>query len=425
MTSSALQIYLGRRRVGEWGGAQSFVYDPNWLRWDRALPLSLSLPLREQVYKSDARVGHFFDNLLPDQTPIRRAMAARVAADSADDFDLLAKIGRDCVGAFQILPKTSAGEAPEFNAAITAEKLNHREIASLLTGLKRAPLGLDNDRPFRISVAGAQEKTALLKMDGEWFAPSGTTPTTHILKPAIGQLPSGEDMSDSVLNEHFCLSLLAGFQLPTAKTMIEQFDGTDVLVVERFDRAWAGDKVIRLPQEDFCQALGFPSSKKYQSDEGPALRDIAHILSDYSNDPLADLYIFAKANILFWLMGATDGHAKNFSIRLGAQGRCRLTPLYDVISAQPNYDRKELKRRNFKLAMRIDDHHKVFDITRSSFLKSHFHFGLTQDTIRAIFDEIETQTDAAFQGARLAMHGHGGEAMMDAIEAGFRRRLAQ
>ena len=134
-------------------------------------------------------------------------------------------------------------------------------------------LGLDED--FRISVAGAQEKTALLWHEGRWLKPRGTTPTTHLLKTQMGTLPNGLDLSLSVENEYYCLKLMGAFGLPVNAAEIQTFGRTKALVVERFDRRWTRDKrLLRLPQEDCCQALSVPPTRKYQSDGGPGIADI-------------------------------------------------------------------------------------------------------------------------------------------------------
>src|SRR5207247_8200343 len=137
---------------------------------------------------------------------------------------------------------------------INGEAISDQDVEKLLSNLVRAPLGLDLDREFRISVAGAQQKTALLHYKGKWFKPHGTTPTTHILKTQIGTLPNGIDLSNSVENEYYCLKLMAAFGLPVNAAEIRVFGETKALVIERFDRKWTRDgRLLRIPQEDFCQ----------------------------------------------------------------------------------------------------------------------------------------------------------------------------
>ena len=145
------------------------------------------------------------------------------------------------------------------------------EVAAIINNLAAAPLGMGDDEDFRISIAGAHEKTALLRKDKKWHKPAGTTATTHILKPQIGQPPNGIDLSDSVENEYLCLKLLAALGVSTAHTEIADFGGRRTLIIERFDRRWTTDgRLLRLPQEDICQALSVPPTQKYQSNGGPA-----------------------------------------------------------------------------------------------------------------------------------------------------------
>jgi serine/threonine-protein kinase HipA len=259
-------------------------------------------------------------------------------------------VGRDCVGALQFLPEDSE---PAPAGAIDARVLSDAEIADILADLGRNPLGIGDDQDFRISLAGAQQKTALLYWKDAWHLPHGTTATTHILKPQIGKLPSGLDLSNSVENEYLCLKLVKALGVPVANAEIIDFAGKRVLVVERFDRQWTRDKrLLRLPQEDCCQALSIPPSRKYESDGGPGILDIATLLKG-SDTPQVDQKTLFKAQIVFWMLGATDGHAKNFSIRLAPGGRFRLTPLYDIVSTQPNFDARQIRRNQMKLTMSV------------------------------------------------------------------------
>jgi serine/threonine-protein kinase HipA len=259
-----LNVLINNRLCGRLekdpGGAIAFQYDSNWLDWAPAFPISLSLPLRAQAWRGEPVVA-VFDNLLPDNPPIRRQVAERTGADGVDAYSLLAQIGRDCVGAMQFLPDNEAVDALQ---PVQGAPLGESEIAALLANLGNAPLGIDFDGEFRISVAGAQEKTALLRHNGQWMRPIGTTPTTHILKPQMGEIhtPWGViDLNDSVENEHYCLALLAHLGLPTAKTEVAQFGERKVLVVERFDRRWRGDdQLIRLPyrRKTFARRSPYP-----------------------------------------------------------------------------------------------------------------------------------------------------------------------
>ena len=328
-----------------------------------------------------------FENLLPDSEKLRQRVAERVGANGTDAHGLLLKIGRDCVGALQFVPE---GEEIAHYPEIKGESISDEEIEKLLNNLAKAPLGLDRDEEFRISVAGAQEKTSLLKYDGKWLKPHGTTPTTHILKTQIGSLPEGVDLSNSVENEYYCLKLMAAFGLPVNEAEMATFGQTKALVITRFDRAWTKNKrLLRLPQEDLCQALSFPPMRKYQSDGGPGMVEILHLLKA-GDTPFADSKMFLKAQIMFWLIGATDGHAKNFSIFLGERGTFHLTPIYDVLTAQPSVDNRELKRKRMKLAMFVGDsrHYKIDDIAGRHFVQTTERAGLPSSLAKEALEEI-------------------------------------
>jgi serine/threonine-protein kinase HipA len=247
-------------------------------------------------------------------------------------------------GALQFLPDDESLDAL---GTIQGTAVQEADIERILANLARAPLGLNAEDEFRISIAGAQEKTALLRYRNRWLKPIGTTPTTHILKPQIGHIQTAGgtiDLSNSVENEFYCLKLLEAFGLPVNAVSMETFGAIKVLVIERFDRRWTRDKrLIRLPQEDCCQALSVPPSQKYQREGGPGIVDILKLLKG-SDTPGEDQIAFFKSQILFWLMGATDGHAKNSSIFLLPGGRFRLTPIYDVLTVQPD-DTSSVVRR--------------------------------------------------------------------------------
>ena len=389
-----LRVYLNNRLVGfllkDPGGAISFHYDDSWLSWENAIPVSLSLPLREDPYRG-APVSAVFENLLPDSETLRRRVAERVGAEGVDAHSLLAAIGRDCVGALQFI----ADQVGEPGFAMQSDPIDDAAIEKLLLSLGRAPLGLSRDDDFRISIAGAQEKTALLWNGRRWRKPLGTTPTTHILKPQIGELPNGIDRSNSVENEFYCLKLLAGFGLAANTAVIETFGKTTALVIERFDRRWTRDgRLLRLPQEDFCQALSVPPSRKYQSDGGPGLVQILDLLRG-SDTPEDDRKTVLKAQMLFWLIGATDEHAKNFSVFLGPGGSYRLTPLYDVLSAQPSLDARQIERKQMKLAMAVGatNHYRIEGIGRRHFIETGKAAGLSKSAVESVIEEIVAAAD--------------------------------
>ncbi|WP_226584235.1 type II toxin-antitoxin system HipA family toxin [Acuticoccus sediminis] len=422
-----LSVVLNGRLVGrltkESSGAIEFRYDPGWLAWEHAIPVSLSLPLREDRYAGDP-VHAVFDNLLPDSEPLRRALAGRVGARSADAFDLLAEIGRDCVGALQFLPES---EPIPPAGTIRGTPMSETDIAVLIRDLGRAPLGLGEDVAFRISIAGAQEKTALLRLDGVWHKPLGTTPTTHILKPEIGRLPNGLDLSHSIENEHLCLSLMAELGLPVARTEIAEFESERVLVIERFDRLHTADgRLLRRPQEDCCQALSVPSSRKYDAEGGPGIVDILTLLQG-SDDAEADQTLFLKAQIVFWLIGATDGHAKNFSLFLAPGGRYRLAPLYDVLSAEPSFADGQIRRRQMKLAMAVGKsrHYTLSEIQPRHYVETAKRAGVGEGVVKRVWEELLESVPGAFDRAADVLPSTTPSELPDTIRKTSERRLGQ
>jgi serine/threonine-protein kinase HipA len=420
-----LNVFLNSRLVGqlrrEASGAISFQYDHSWIEWPQAIPVSLSLPIREQAY-TGAPVIAVFENLLPDNDTIRRRIAARARAEGTDAYSLLGAIGHDCVGALQFLPLESQ---PGPAGAVEGVPVDEREIAEILNNLATAPLGITEDESFRISIAGAQEKTALLFWNGQWCKPRASTATTHIFKPSIGRLPNGIDLTDSVENEHLCLKILQKLGLAAAKTEMATFGDRRVLVVERFDRLWTVDKrLLRLPQEDCCQALSVPPNLKYESDGGPSIASILQLLRG-SDDPIADQRSFLKANIIFWLLGATDGHAKNFSVFLSPGGRFRPTPLYDVISAQPSVDAKQIQWKQFRLAMAVGSrrHSKIMWIAPRHFFQTAEKAGVGEKVVNEIIEELRDRASRAVDSVVCDLPKGFPERVADSIQQGFRQRL--
>ncbi len=352
--SRDLKVYLNGTLVGNLkkdpSGLIGFKYASDWI--EEGFAISHSLPFQEQEYKGEI-VSRYFDNLLPDSDEIKKIVAEKFGAESTRSFDLLAVIGRDCVGALSFLQEDE--EVPPM-FEMNYSKLNSKEIARKIRGLGSvSPLGMDDD-DFRLSIAGAQEKTALLKVGKSWHEPHGQTPTTHIIKTPIGALGMDINFRNSVDNEWASLFLMKKFGLKTCEASIENFEDQRVLVVERFDRRWVNDEgedfIIRIPQEDMCQALGISPYKKYQNEGGPGILAISKFLAASQNPQ--DRYNFFKGILLFDLMFATDGHAKNFSISFNKSG-FKMTPYYDVMSGYFLHAREKIALQKMKLAMSVGE----------------------------------------------------------------------
>ena len=348
-----LEVSANGRPVGTWsieGAEHRFAYDERWLDADGARPLSLSMPLSQPKRPHLGEVVHrWFDNLLPDDPAMRERLRRRLDARSTTAFDLLAETGRDCVGAVQLLPQ---GADPAPPSPATGRALDDADVAALL-GAVRTGAPLEPPDAFRLSLAGAQEKTALTRIDGRWHVPSGATPTTHILKLPLGRVGAdGVDLSTSVPNEWACLRFLHALGLPVAHASMDRFGEHEALVVERFDRRLAADgrTLLRLPQEDACQALGLSSHAKYEAEGGPGIERMMALWAG-SRDADADRTRFLLAQLAFLLLAAPDGHAKNFGLFLERGGRYAMTPLYDVVSVWPYVGAGGLQRRKVALAM--------------------------------------------------------------------------
>lgn len=375
-------------------GALIFSYDHQWLNTAAARPISLSLPLVEQPFIGDL-VYNFFDNLLPDNPQIRARIQAKFHIETGQPFDLLASIGRDCVGAIQLID----GDIPTFKKEINFEPLNEKEMASILRSYQTNPLGMtDSSEEFRISIAGAQEKSAFLLHEDQWCRPMGETPTSHIFKLPIGYIQHQQiDLSASCENEWLCAQIAAAFGLPVAKCHILYFENLKVLAVERFDRKMARDNswLMRLPQEDLCQALGISPNLKYQSDGGPGIKEIMRLLLG-SATPGLDRDLFYRAQVLFWLLAAIDGHAKNFSVFIEPEGKYRLTPLYDIMSAYPLIEKKQLHPRKIKMAMALrgkNNHYHWHTMQRRHFLETAKAVNYSLERAEMILDEMLGKID--------------------------------
>lgn len=284
----SLGLWMNGAFVGTWSlvphGPDTLQYDLGWTQSEQGRPLSLSLPFTpgNAPHRGD-KVRAYFENLLPDSKDIRERTARRYKTGTTEAFDLLAEVGRDCVGALEILPMgaSSTGVLP-----LQAEPLTDAQVAEVLRGATTpSTLGLlAHEDDFRISIAGAQEKTALLQVDGQWCLPRGATPTTHIFKLPLRLIGGMKlDMTRTVENEWLCATVLKAYGLPVAACRPLQFEDLKALVVERFDRAWwaspEGDqRLIRLPQEDMCQATGVPPDAKYEADGGPGIDSLFKVL---------------------------------------------------------------------------------------------------------------------------------------------------
>jgi serine/threonine-protein kinase HipA len=294
-----------------------FQYDAAWLKRKSPVPLSLSLPLKEEPYLDDA-ARPFFSNLLPE-AGVRQALARRLRISEQNDFGLLREIGGECAGAVSVLPEKSfPAVSPGYR------EIDEEELHRIVKELPVRPF-LVGDRGLRLSLAGAQSKLPVYLQENRVFLAIGNAPSTHILKPPI------PGIEESVENEAFCMTLAARMGLRVPKASLRQ--GRDRLyIVERYDREYQqGGEILRVHQEDFCQALGILPEQKYEAEGGPSLGKCFGVLKEQSANPASDQKALLSWVVFNALIGNADAHAKNLAILYTPRGP-RLAPFYDLIS---------------------------------------------------------------------------------------------
>lgn len=325
-----LAVIHSRGRVGSLRaveGALEFNYAPDWLQSPGTFPLSPRLALREAPWRGD-EVLFFFANLLPEGavldtlTRLRRLPRGNV-------YRLLEAFGRECAGAFEIVPEAEARHA----SGTTSKTPDYQEypLETLAEDLARLrdniPL-MARHAELRLSLAGAQDKIPVRFAEGQLFLPLGDAPSTHILKPA---LHPQKLFPDSVMNEAFCMRLAATLGLPVAPASVLKAPET-VLLVERYDRIVATDRIERLHQLDLCQLAGVLPAHKYEVDGGPGFKTCFELIDAHSAAPARDRLQLVDWTLFNLLIGNADAHAKNLAMLYGADGRLRLAPAYDLLA---------------------------------------------------------------------------------------------
>ena len=255
--------------------------------------------------------------------------------------------------------------------------------------------------------------------------PHGATPTTHIFKLPLGLVGGRQaDFSTSVDNEWLCLKLIDAYGLPVPQAEIATFGQQRVLVVERFDRTVSADgqRLLRLVQEDFCQATGTSPLVKYEAEGGPGLGVLFNLLQQ-SVEAERDLRTLMASQLLFWMLRAPDGHAKNFSIHLLPGGRYRMTPLYDVMSAYPvmGDGPNQWSPRALKLAMALvgkNRHYEAERIQRRHFNSTAKRFGYGE-TAEPMIRELVERTPAVIDQVQRALPAGFSQEVADKVLGGL------
>ncbi|MGA2993090.1 type II toxin-antitoxin system HipA family toxin [Bradyrhizobium sp.] len=371
---------VGRVRNGA-RGRLTFVYDSKWRDTGGAYPLSLSMPLAAEEH-GPAVVQAFLWGLLPDNERVLDRWAKKFQVSARNVFALISHVGEDCAGAVQFV-RPDRLEALKSGKEDKVEWLDESAIAKRLQALREdhAAWRLPRDTG-QFSLAGTQPKTALLLQKSRWGVPSGRIPTTHILKPPTGHFDGHAE------NEHICLQLARHLGFPVAETKVTRFGKEIAIVIERYDRQIIGNDIVRIHQEDICQARGTLPTKKYQNEGGPSPSDIIELLRTYSTDREVDIDTFVDALAFNWLIAGTDAHAKNYSLLLAGGPEIRLAPLYDIASILP-YD--EVDAQKIKLAMKIGDEYKLSQIGLRQWQKFAREMRFDADKVRAGLTQMAEQ----------------------------------
>ena len=375
------------------------TYDRSWQTRSDSFPLSLSMPLGSGEHGDDV-VRPFLENLLPDNARILDRWARQFHVSARNPFALLAHMGEDCAGAVQFV------RPDRYEQVVSAgpgeiEWLTEDDIAARLRGVveQHGTGRLPGDRG-QFSLAGAQPKMPLFSDGERWGVPYGRLPTTHILKP-----PAQRDFEGFDVNEHFCLRLAQQLGLAVAESRLQMFAGEQALVVTRFDRQRTDEgRVVRLHQEDTCQALGVSPLRKYENEGGPGPAEIVKLLLLESNDANTDVPAFLDTIALNWVIGGTDAHAKNYSLMLSA-GSVRLAPLYDIISVLP-YP-QQVHVRQAKLAMRIGREYHIWKIRRRHWEELATRCDLDPDPVIERIGQLVADVPAATERAAAEVRSEG------------------
>ena len=326
---------LAGRVHADKNGRLSLSYEEAWRASPQGYSISVSMPLADVTYPQKALWPYLW-NLLPENPNVLQRWAQQYHVSAGNPFKLLGHVGADVPGAAQFIPperlvEIQAEQQPTIEW-ITVDQLRERlrQLRDDISAVRRpGDIG-------KMSLPGTQAKTAFYRdpQTGRWGIPGGRTPTTHIIKPCI------PGFNGLVENEHLCQDIAARLGMPAARSSVLMLD-QPYIVVERFDRlppAPGTEFPRRIHQEDVCQALALMPTRKYQEDGGPGISQITTLIRRVSADPEADVERFLKANIFNWLIGGTDGHAKNYSFLIDAGDAIRLAPLYDLSSQLPYPD---------------------------------------------------------------------------------------
>jgi len=366
-----LDVYFHDKLIGQLEqdnhGEMNFTYSSNWLNNPNAVSISCSLPLQDDTFKrKDCQA--FFGGILPENGQ-RKIIARNLGISANNDFSMLDKIGGECAGALTFITHKEKLNLQDDQY----QELTESTLPAILRELPMRPL-LAGEAGIRLSLAGVQDKIAVY-VDGERISiPLNNAPSTHILKPDF------TIYEGVIFNEAFCLNLAKKIGLAVAEAEIRKIEDIHYLLIKRYDRIHVNNKIMRVHQEDFCQALGISSTQKYQNEGGPSFKKCFELIRNESSAPVIDLDRMLNAVIFNFLIGNCDAHGKNFSL-LYLDG-LQLSPFYDLISTLYY---QELDK---KMAMKLGGEYQIDKITMNNFDKFADETNLTKPEVKKRIQEL-------------------------------------
>ena len=394
MAERALDVWCFGELAGHLTDAldgPSFTYTREWIERNRP-PLSQSLPLTAAFVPGAAAA--FFGGLLPEGTP-RQTLARQLGVSADNDFSLLAALGGDTAGAISVVVP---GDAPPDTRSHDVRWLDDAELAAEIHDLPIRPMHADDEGEYRLSLAGAQDKLpVVVGPDGRVGLTRGGAPSTHIMKTPIAGL------EHTVANEALCLDLGRRLNIPTVTAAPRHVGDTECLLVERYDReAHAGGVVDRLHQEDFCQALGVPTARKYQAEGGPTLADCFALVRRASSLPARDVVRLLDDIVLSFLVANHDAHGKNYSLLYTRDGT-GVAPAYDVLST---FVYRGARRMSRKMAMSIGGEYRADYVAERHLDRLLNEAGVAPAAARRRIAELAARAPDEAAAARAALAGH-------------------
>jgi len=378
-----------------------FTYTADYLSAPGALPLSLSLPLTGARYPGSL-AQPYFEGLLPEGEA-RDTISRRLGIPLNSSVKLLQALGYDCAGDITIVDESNATLKINKN---TADEFQYMPLDGGLSNIAQKPREeiprLQED--MRLSLAGGQKKIALYHNPDDpinegWYIPSLGAPSSHIIKPGLLEAY----YPDVTLNEFLCLRAAAVCDIKTAEADL-LFPVTPIIILKRYDRRIT-DKTVnglkvptRIHQEDFCQACGIISSRKYEHDGGPGYKQIRNVLSRYSKYPYEDILTFIKWSLFNFLIGNCDAHAKNLSVLYNSDDTVSLSPVYDLICSTI-YDGRFGSKLNRSMAMKIGTHENIDKINTDDMKIFAGEVHIRYQQVKSIGNEIIEKLPDALKSA--------------------------